>query len=165
MWVILKIKRKELSILKESFLKSLGNDVKFYLPKIKIQKIQKNKVKNYETHILGDYLFCHHEKLRNSNFMQSLKNTRGLKYFLENSFYNQNQIKGFINKCKENEKEGYISQSFFNNIINGKAIFISGPFTNMIFKILEERKNKLKILIGGIKTIIKKDTENLYQPI
>ena len=62
MWVILKIKNKEFSILKESFLKVLGKDVKFYLPKIKIQKFKKNKVKNYETQILGDYLFCYHKK-------------------------------------------------------------------------------------------------------
>ena len=163
MWVVLKIKNKEFSILKESFLKVLGKDVKFYLPKIKIQKFKKNKVKNYETQILGDYLFCYHEKLKNLSFLQSLKNTRGLKYFLENSIYNQNQIKSFIDKCKENEKEGFISQTFFSKIINQKAIFISGPFINMIFKIVSEHKNKLKIIIGGMKITIDKNAGNLYQ--
>jgi len=162
MWVILKIKNKEFSILKESFLKILGNDVKFYLPKIKIQKFKKNKVKNHEIQILGDYLFCHHEKLKNLNFLQSLKNTKGLKYFLENSTYNQSQIKNFIDKCKENEKEGFISQNFFD-IINKKAIFISGPFTNMVFKIISEHKNKLKIIVGGLKTTINKNAGYLYQ--
>ena len=163
MWVILKIKKKEFSILKESFLKVLGEDVQFYLPKIKIQKFKKNKVKNYETQILGDYLFCYHEKLKNLSFLQSLKNTRGLKYFLENSIYNQNQIKSFIDKCKENEKEGFISQTFFSKIINQKAIFISGPFINMIFKIVSEHKNKLKIIIGDLKTTIDKNAGYLYQ--
>ena len=163
MWVVLKIKSKEFSILKEGFLKILGNDVKFYLPKIKIQKFKKNKVKNHEIKILGDYLFCHHEKLKNSNFLQSLKNTKGLKYFLENSTYNQSQIKNFIEKCKENEKEGFISQNFFDTIINKKAIFISGPFTNMIFKIISEHKNKLKIIVGGLKTTINKNAGYLYQ--
>jgi len=163
MWVILKIKNKEFSILKESFLKILGNDVKFYLPKIKIQKFKKNKVKNHEIQILGDYLFCHHEKLKNLNFLQSLKNTKGLKYFLENSTYNQSQIKNFIDKCKENEKEGFISQNFFDKIINKKAIFISGPFTNMVFKIISEHKNKLKIIVGGLKTTINKNAGYLYQ--
>ena len=163
MWVILKIKNKEFSILKESFLKVLGKDVKFYLPKIKIQKFKKNKVKNYETQILGDYLFCYHGKLKNLSFLQSLKNTRGLKYFLENSIYNQNQIKSFIDKCKKNEKEGFISQTFFNTIVNQKAIFISGPFANMIFKIVSEHKNKLKIIIGDLKTTIDKNAGYLYQ--
>ena len=163
MWVVLKIKNKEFSILKESFLQVLGKDVKFYLPKIKIQKFKKNKVKNYETQILGDYLFCYHEKLKNLSFLQSLKNTRGLKYFLENSIYNQNQIKSFIDKCKENEKEGFISQTFFSKIINQKAIFISGPFINMIFKIVSEHKNKLKIIIGDLKTTIDKNAGYLYQ--
>jgi len=163
MWVILKIKNKELSILKEDFFKKLGKDVKFYLPKIKIQKFNKNKVKSYETCILGDYLFCYHEKLKNLNFLQALKSARGLKYFLGNSIYNQNQIENFINKCKENEKEGFISQSFFSTIINQRAIFISGPFTNMIFKIIEEQKNKLKIIIGGMKITIDKNAGNLYQ--
>ena len=163
MWIILKVKNKEFSILKESFLKALGKDVKFYLPKIRIQKFQKNKVKNYETQILGDYLFCHHEKLNSLSFLQTLKGTRGLKYFLENSIYNQNQIKSFINNCKENEKEGFISQNFFSKIINKKAIFISGPFTNMIFKIVSEQKNKLKIIIGDLKTTIDKNAGYLYQ--
>ena len=45
MWVILKVKNKEFSILKESFLKTLGKDVKFYLPKIKVQKFKKIKLK------------------------------------------------------------------------------------------------------------------------
>ena len=117
MWIILKVKNKEFSILKESFLKILGKDVIFYLPKIQIQKFKKNKVKKYEIQILGDYLFCYHEKLKNLNFLQSLKNTRGLKYFLENSLYNQNHIKSFIDKCKENEKEGFISQSFFQLLL------------------------------------------------
>ena len=163
MWIILKINNKEFSILKEGFLKVLGKDVKFYLPKIKIKKFQKNRIKNYETLILGDYLFCYHEKLKSLNFLQSLKGARGLKYFLENSIYNQKQIKCFINNCKENENEGFISQNFFSKIINQKAIFISGPFTNMIFKIVSEQKNKLKIIIGDLKTTINKNAGYLYQ--
>ena len=44
MWAILKFKRKFI-LLKKDLLNSLGNDVKFYLPKIKLQKI-KNKIQN-----------------------------------------------------------------------------------------------------------------------
>ena len=38
MWAILKFKKENLSLLKKDLLNSLGNDVKFYLPKIKLQK-------------------------------------------------------------------------------------------------------------------------------
>ena len=38
MWVVLKFNKNNLSLLKKDFLKYLGNDVKFYLPKLKLQK-------------------------------------------------------------------------------------------------------------------------------
>ena len=50
-------------------------------------------------------------------------------------------------------------------MISKKAKFISGPFTNMIFEILEKQKNKLKILIGNIETTIPNKTNYLYRPI
>jgi len=68
------------------------------------------------------------------------------------------------NKFHENEK-GYLEQSFFKTIIRKKAKFISGPFTNMIFEILEKQKNKLKILVGNIVTTIPNKTNYLYRPI
>ena len=46
-----------------------------------------------------------------------------------------------------------------------KAIFISGPFINMIFEILERQKNKLKILVGNIVTTISDNKNYLYRPI
>ena len=79
---------------------------------------------------------------------------------------NQNNIIKFIEYCKtfENEK-GYLTQSFFKTIITKKAKFISGPFTNMIFEILEKQKNKLKILVGNIVTTIPNKVNYLYRPI
>ena len=32
--------------------------------------------------LLGDYLFCYHKKFENKNVLNSLKFTKGLKYFL-----------------------------------------------------------------------------------
>ena len=68
--------------------------------------------------------------------------------------------------CKffENEK-GFITQSFFQNIVTKKAKFVSGPFTNMIFEILEKQKNKIKILVGNIVTTIPNKANYLYRPI
>ena len=79
---------------------------------------------------------------------------------------NQKEIIKFIDYCKtfENEK-GHITQAFFKTIITKKAKFISGPFANMVFEILERQKNKLKILVGNVVTTISDKTNYLYRPI
>ena len=79
---------------------------------------------------------------------------------------NHNAIIKFIKHCKtyENEK-GYLTQSFFKTMVVKKAQFISGPFTNMIFEILEKQKNKLKILVSNIVMTIPNKTNYLYRPI
>ena len=91
---------------------------------------------------------------------------KGLEYFLKGYNLNQNEIKNFIKHCKnyENEK-GYLTQSFFEKIISKKAKFISGPFTNLIFEIIEKQKNKLKILVGNLVTTIPNKKNYLYRPI
>ena len=122
-----------------------------------------DKLVEKEHDLVGDYIFCFHKNFDQIQTLRRIQFSRGLKYFLENSIYNQNQIQSFIDNCKENEKEGFISQTFFSKIINRKAIFISGPFTNMIFKIVSEHKNKLKIIIGDLKTTINKNAGYLYQ--
>ena len=50
-------------------------------------------------------------------------------------------------------------------MITKKAEFISGPFSNMIFEIIERQKNKLKILVGNIVTTISDNKNYLYRPI
>ena len=50
-------------------------------------------------------------------------------------------------------------------MITKKAKFISGPFTNLIFEILEKQRNKLKILIGNIVTTIPNKKNYLYRPV
>jgi hypothetical protein len=100
------------------------------------------------------------------NSVSEVKFSKGLKYFLEGYIQNQNNIIKFIECCKsfENEK-GYLTQSFFKRIITKKAKFISGPFANMIFEILEKQKNKLTILVGNIVTAIPNKANYLYRPI
>ena len=56
-------------------------------------------------------------------------------------------------------------KSFIRHWKKIKAKFISGPFTNMIFEILERQKNKLKISVGNIVTTISNKKNYLYQPI
>ena len=40
--------------------------------------------------------------------------------------------------------------------MNKKLKFLNGPFYNMIFKIIEEQKNKLKIILQGKNTTLNK---------
>ena len=166
MWVVAKVKIKNLDLFKKNLAKQIGNDVKFYYPKFEYQKYFGDKVKKFEKLVLENYIFCYHEKFRKSNSVNNFKFLKGLIYFLEGHNQNQNQILKFIKYCKsfENDK-GYLTQSFFKTIITTKAKFVSGPFTNLIFEILERHKNKLKILIGNIVTTIPDKTKYLYRPI
>ena len=166
MWVVAKIKIKNLNTFKKDLSGKIGNDIKFYQPKIEYHKHFGNKVKRFEKFILENYIFCYHEKFKKFSSVNEVKFLKGLEYFLEGYIQNQNNIIKFIEHCKtfENEK-GYLTQSFFKTIVIKKAKFISGPFTNMIFEILEKQKNKLKILLGDIVTTIPNTTNYLYRPI
>ena len=56
-----------MNLLKRDLMEKLGSEIKFYIPKIKCQKIKKNKVFFSEHKILGDYLFLFHNKLKLRN--------------------------------------------------------------------------------------------------
>ena len=165
MWAILKFKKKNMSLLKKDFIKYLGNDVKFYLPKLNLQKNIKNKLHNRESFLLDDYLLCFHKNFKNPATINQLKFCRGLKYFLNGFIQSQNEIKNFVNKCKNSEnKRGYLSSNFYQLYINSKYKFASGPFTEKIFEIINLQKNRIDILMGNIKTTIKKQ-EFLFDPV
>ena len=166
MWIVAKIKIKNLNTFKKGLTEKMGSNVKFYLPKIEYHKYYGNKVKRFEKFILENYVFCYHERFKQMNSVSEVKFLKGLTYFLEGYIQNQNNIIKFIECCKsfENEK-GYLTQSFFKRIITKKAKFISGPFANMIFEILEKQKNKLTILVGNIVTAIPNKANYLYRPI
>ena len=166
MWAVAKIKIKNLNTFKKSLTEKMGKDIQFYCPKIKYQKYFNGKVKKIETFILGNYIFCHHIKFKKDSTISEIKYLKGLIYFLNGSNQNQGSLIKFIEYCKsfENE-EGYLTQSFFKMIIAKKAKFISGPFTDMIFEIIEKQKNKLKILVGNVVTTISDKGNYLYRPV
>ena len=96
-------------------------------------------------------------EFENENIIQSLKYLKGLKYFLSGFNRSQLDIKNFISKCKESEdKDGYISNNFIKLCIDAKYKFTSGPFIEIIFKIIELQRNSMKILLGNFETTIKK---------
>ena len=166
MWVVAKVKAKNLNIFKKNLIEKLGKYTQFYHPKIEYHRYFGDRVKRFEKFILENYIFCYHEKFKKYGTVNEIKFLKGLEYFLEGYNQNQNNIIKFIEHCKifENEK-GYLTQSFFKTIIRKKAKFISGPFTNMIFEILEKQKNKLKILVGSIVTTMPDKTNYLYRPL
>ena len=166
MWVVAKIKIKELNIFKKKLTEKFGKEVKFYYPKIEYYQWSRNKLKKFEKFILENYIFCNHPKFNDTNSINDMKFLKGLEYLLKGHAINQNNIIKFIECCKtfENDK-GYLTQSFFKTIIRKKAKFISGPFANMIFEILERKKNKLEILVGNIVTTIPNKANYLYRPV
>ena len=157
MWIVAKVKIKDLNTFKKNLAEKIGDDIKFYHPKIEYHKYFGDKVKRFEKFILENYIFCYHAKFKKSNSVNEVKFLRGLEYFLEGYKQNQNNIVKFIEYCRtfENE-EGYLKPSFFNKMVKDKAQFISGPFTNMMFEIISEQKNKLKILIGNSTAVIER---------
>tara|TARA_B100000586_G_C19916207_1_gene345297 strand:+ start:29 stop:526 length:498 start_codon:yes stop_codon:yes gene_type:complete len=165
MWAILKFDKKNLLNLKQDLKKKLGEDVSIYSPKLCIQKYKRNKIVKKEFDLLGDYLFCYHKKFENPLTINSLKFTKGLKYFLNGFIESQLEIKQFIEKCKQSEdSKGYLNQNFFeiNTALDYK--FSSGPFVEKIFKIVKCQKNKIDILLGNIRTTINKN-KFLFTPL
>ena len=165
MWVIIKFDRKNIEFLKKEFKEKLGDDLIIYNPKFFFERYVNNKIIYKEFNLLGDYLFCFHKKFKNPTIFNNLRFVRGLKYFLNGFIQSQEEIKRFIKKCKDSEnKKGYLTQNFFELSINSKYQFTSGPFTEMIFKIISLQKNKINILLGNINTTIKKN-DFLFSPL
>jgi len=165
MWIVIKFNKKEINLLKKDLKSKLGEEVKFFLPKIKFQKLKNNRLFNEENFLLGNYLICFHPSFENVSLLNNLKYCKGLSYFLRDFCNSQKEIIAFINKCKNHQDDkGYIKQSFFNFGENHNFKFMSGPFTNMIFKILEKQKNSIKILVRDCKLTVLRN-KYLFKPI
>ena len=165
MWAILKFEKNNLSLLKDDLNKKLGQNTKIYIPKIRIQKFQNNKLKSKEINLLGDYMFFFHKNLKEKKIINSLRYTRGLKYFLNGFNQSQKEIEKFIEKCKVSEnQDGFLSKEFFELELNKKYKFSSGPFSDKIFQIINLQRNRIKVLIGNMKTTIKRK-EFLFTPV
>ncbi len=144
MWTIIKIDLKKLNTFNQDIKKKIGDDVRIYFPKVKIS--------NRTLPLIGDYIFCFHNEFRDLSYINKLKFTKGLKYFLNGHIESQSQIEYFVNKCKslENDK-GLLSKNICELIPNSMYQFKTGLLKNEIFKLLEIQKNKIKILINDVK--------------
>ena len=163
MWVIAKYKKKELNIFLTEFKKKIKHETKVYQPKIQIYSKSKNVLLKS---ILGNYIFLWNESFKNTNILESLKFTKGIEYFLKKPENHQNQIIEFIDNCKNHEDtKGLLKPSFFMSSINDKAKFLTGPFANFAFKVIEKKENFLCVFVGGLKLTIKNNNNNLFQPI
>ena len=165
MWTIIKFDRKKFDFFKNELKTKLSDDHFLYSPKLLIHKYRNNKLIKKEYNILGDYIFCYDKKLENKEVLGKLKFVKGLKYILNGFSSSQDEIVKFINKCKEFENgKGYITQNFFQLQKDLKYQFVSGPFADKIFQIINIQQNKIKILMGNLKTTINKK-ELLFNPI
>jgi len=141
--------------IKDLLRKIIPNFLFDYFNKIKIEKYKKNKSDSMEIDILGDNIFCYHQSLNCQKILNQLQYRKGLNYFLKGFKQYQVDITEFIKKFKSLEnKEGYVSKSFFNLNINSYYKFTTGPFTEQIFKIIEIQKNRIDIILGKLKTTI-----------
>jgi len=165
MWTIIKFDKKNFNFFKTELKNKLSCDYVLYCPKILIHKYKNQKLIKKEYNMLGDYIFCYDKKLQNKETLAKLKFIRGLKYTLSGYSTSQNEITQFIKKCKEFENsKGYITQKFLSLQENSKYKFESGPFVNKIFQIINIQQNKIKILMGDLKTTITKK-EFLFNPV
>jgi len=151
MWIVIKFKQNQFHTLKQEFKKKLEIEPNFFFPKLKLQKIKKNKLISYVSPLLGDYIFCFHPKFSNENILRNVNYLKGVKFLL-NGFRNyQKDIPNFIKRCKSSEDEnGYIKQTFFNFVAIDRIKFLSGPFTNIIFKIMKRQKDSMKVSDGNV---------------
>ena len=155
MWTVLKFNKKNLNFLIKELKNKFGSNCFIYRPKLLVQKYKNNKLISKEIDLLGDYLFFFHTNLEDKNFLNILKFTKGLNYILTGFQEVQNDIGVFIKKCKKFEdQKGYISQNFFEINLNKKYKFITGPFVNEIFNIINLQKNKINIFLRKNKTTI-----------
>ena len=165
MWTVIKFDKKNLANLKKEFFNKLGKDVKFYLPKLKLNKFLNKKTYTREIFLLGDYLLCFHKDFSKSSILSSLKYSKGLKYFLNDFLSSQTDIEKFIKKCKINEDQnGFLKGTFFNFKNKNKFEFISGPFTNLMFMVLKENNVSIDALIGQYRITVSKEN-NLFRPV
>lgn len=161
MWIVAKYNNGQSQTLKENLSKILGSEIEFYQPKIMIELRKKKFFKN----ILGNYIFCKHSRFSEDKILNNLKFIKGLSYFLSNYKLEQKQILEFIYKCKNHEgKNNILSQTFFDELVDLKARFISGPFKSFAFEIINKNKNYFITKINNFKIRVKKK-EKYFLPL
>ena len=124
----------------------------------------KGKLLNKESKfLLGNYFFIKNNKFENPAILENLKYLKGLHSIIPFAISSQKEIIDFIDKCKKNEnKSGFISQSFFNLILNKKIKFYSGPLTSFICELIEVEKNKIKVLVNNYMVTVNSKNKLLF---
>lgn len=165
MWIIAKTDNNKINYLLQNLSLKLGSNLKTYIPKIKVQSYQKNKLKNKIINVLGDYIFVNHQSFQDINFLNYMKNIKGLKYFLSGHKESQSEIINFINKCRNLEnKEGLLAHDLYDLDLRKKYCFSNGPLTGKLFKIIDFNKQNLNILIGKFKTKLNRKSY-IFKPV
>ena len=114
--------------------------------------------------LLGDYIFFYSPRFTDKDFIKSCSYLKGLKYFLTGTSFNQKEIIEFIEYCKKYEdKNGFIKNNFLYISHDKNYKFTSGPFVNLMFKLIKKNKKNLKILIGNVMTVLKINSNYHYQ--
>ncbi len=166
MWIVFNYKIKEINTLKKNLKNILGNTPDYFIPQIKYQKSLGNKFKTIKKNLLEGYLICFDQKFKDKNVINNLRFLKGLNYLIDGYKSNQDEIISFIKKCKKfQNREGFLTQEFFEYSNFSKGKFVSGPFTNLIFDVISKNSKKTEILIGRYKTTISKNSNFLYRPI
>ena len=166
MWLVAKIKKKEFKIFKQNLNQKLKTDLKFYQPKFLKIISKKNKIIQKEVPLISNYIFINHPEFSKIELVNFLSFTKGLDYFLKTSLFNQIQILDFIKSCKNYEDEnGYIKPNFFKCLVNYKAKFLTGPFANKVFQVIEKKENFIKIMLNDLNIKLTDKAKYLYQPI
>lgn len=154
-WIIVKYKKNKLDDFKNDLKKKIGNNIKFYFPKIKYESLKGNKPMLKELNLLDDYIFINHEKFSEIKNLKLIEYCRGLKIILKNFISNQKNILNFINRCIKHEINGSISNPFMEDINNSEFVFLTGPFYKKVFKIISRKNKYLEISINNFNLRIK----------
>lgn len=166
MWIVAKLNNASGKFFQSEIEKKFNIKINIYEPKVEISTYKNNKIFKRQKPLLENYVFCYHQDFKDMQNINKLKFVKGLKCFLNGHQSNQKQIVNFISYCKSYENNfGFISSNFFKNILSKKAQFISGPFINMFFSILEKRKNAMKVLIKDVVTIVPDNSSYLFRAV
>lgn len=156
MWCIFKIKKNHLNFFREDLTNKFGRELIFYEPKYKKTVLNKNRFIKKIIRLIPNHIFVNFKNLNLTN-IRTLRFIKGSSFFYENSLTNQTLIKKFILKCKNFEdNNGYLTENFFSRLNLIKDKFVSGPFIDFFFKIINQRKENFEILVEDKRVFINK---------
>ena len=71
MWIVAKFKKESFNFFQNEMKKKIGNECKFFRPKINLQIYKKNRLVNNTIDLLDDYVFCFHEKFKDTKIVNN----------------------------------------------------------------------------------------------